>query len=142
MTEIVAASGGEPDATPPQRDALERIRVDLLLVHRTLLQIERIRYERVHGRIGNNSAFLQLVINDAWFEWLRPMAQMVLLIDERTSDKKQLLTEGEAHTLIGRGRALLWADPDGDPFQQLYHKAVQEFPEFAVLAAKVAAAHA
>ena len=142
MTERVAASGDEPGATPPQRDALERIRVDLLLVHRTLLQIERIRYERVHGRVANNSAFLQLVINDAWFEWLRPMAQMVLLIDERTSDKKQRLTEGEAHTLIGRGRALLRADADGDPFQQLYHKAVLEFPEFAVLAAKVAAAHA
>ena len=66
-------------------ERLERSRRDLLRVHRALLTIERVRYEKVHGRVANNSAFLQLVIADPWFEWLRPMALLVLLIDERTS---------------------------------------------------------
>ena len=71
-------------------------RLDLLRVHRALLAVERVRYEKVRGRIANNSAFLQLVISDPWFDWLRPMAQLVLMIDERTSDKKSILGDAEA----------------------------------------------
>ena len=67
-----------PAATPVDLQRLERVRMDLLRVHRALLEAERARYEKVRGRIANNSAFLQLVINDPWFDWLRPMAQLVL----------------------------------------------------------------
>lgn len=132
----------EPLATAAQLAALEAIRLDLLRIHRTLLAVERVRYERVHGRVANNSAFLQLVIANPWFEWLRPMAQLVLLIDERTMDKKAPLGSGEADLLIGRSRAMLRADAQGDAFQRLYAAAITEFPEIAPLAQKVEAAHA
>lgn len=120
---------------------LEGARQDLLVVHRALLAVERVRYEKARGRIANNSAFLQLVINDPWFEWLRPMAQLVLLIDERTSDKKSPLGADEAASLLGRARALLRADAEGDTFQRLYHQAIQFSPEMAVIARKVAAGY-
>ena len=132
----------EPLATPAQLAALEAIRLDLLRIHRTLLAVERVRYERVHGRIANNSAFLQLVIANPWFDWLRPMAQMVLLIDERTTDKKAPLGSGEADLLTGRSRAMLRADAEGDAFQRLYAQAVTDFPEIAGLARQVEQAHA
>lgn len=116
---------------------LDRARADLLTVHRALLHAEREQFERVHGRIANNSAFLQLVIEDAWFAWLRPMAQLVLLIDERTSDKNDVLGDAEAKGLLDRAVRLLRPDADGDDFQQRYARAVDQSPDLAFLAAKV-----
>lgn len=125
-------------ATPEQRQRLDRVRDNLLRVHRALLNVERDRYEKVKGRIPNNSAFLQLVINDPWFDWMRPMAQLVLLIDERLADKKQPLGAAEAVALFDRSRVLLQADSEGDAFQRLYYQAVQHSPDLAVLARQVA----
>ena len=127
-----------PAATPDQLRRLDGAREALLRVHRALLETERTRYERVRGRIATNSAFLQLVISDPWFDWLRPMAQLVLLIDERTSDKKSILGTTEAKALLDRARGLLRADADGDAFQRLYYQAVQSSPDLAVVARQVA----
>jgi hypothetical protein len=127
-----------PVAAPDQMRRLELARGQLLRVHRALLEVERTRYEKVRGRIANNSAFLQLVISDPWFDWLRPMAQLVLLIDERTSDKNTPLGETEARALLDRARGLLRADVEGDAFQRLYYQAVQSSPDLAVIARQVA----
>ena len=126
-----------PPASPALRERLEVARTLLLKVHRALLEAERVRYEKARGRIANNSAFLQLVINDPWFDWLRPMAQMVLLIDERASDRKSPLGEEEGQALLDRARGLLRADPEGDAFQRLYAEALQHSPSLAVLARQV-----
>jgi hypothetical protein len=129
----------QPPAGEYELTRLDRARYELLRVHRALLESERARYEKVRGRIANNSAFLQLVINDPWFDWLRPMAQFVLLIDERTGDKKSPLGGEEARALFDRARALLKADAEGDAFQRLFAESVQSSPELAVLARQVAA---
>jgi hypothetical protein len=138
------ASGGDgampvalPRATADELQRLELARTLLLKVHRALLEAERVRYEKARGRIENNSAFLQLVINDPWFDWLRPMAQMVLLIDERTSDKKAPVGSAEARSLFARARDMLKADPDGDAFQRLFADALQHSPALAVIARQV-----
>jgi len=140
-TERDATAPGAPEvppATPDQLKRLDAARSLLLHVHRALLEVERARYEKVRGRIENNSAFLQLVISDPWFDWLRPMAQLVLLIDERTSDKKSILGSSEANALLDRSRALLRADAEGDAFQRLYYQAIQSSPDLAVIARQVA----
>ncbi len=129
-----------PAAPPALLQRLEVSRSLLLKVHRALLEAERVRFEKARGRIPNNTEFLQLVINDPWFDWLRPMAQMVLLIDERMSDKKSPLGRDEAQALFDRARALLKADPEGDAFQRLYADALQHSPALAVLARQVAVA--
>ncbi|MBC8089600.1 MAG: hypothetical protein H7Z40_20240 [Phycisphaerae bacterium] len=123
------------------RKQLTVARQDLLRVHRALLHVERIRYEKVHGRIANNGLFLQLVIADPWFDWLRPMGQMVLLVDERMEDKESPLDAKEASALLSRSRELLRADPSGDAFQRLYYQALQISPELAVLHGQVATSH-
>lgn len=127
-----------PVASATDLRRLDVVRNDLLRVHRGLLEAERNRYEKHHGRIANNSAFLQLVINDPWFDWLRPMSQMVLLIDERTSDKKQPLGSAEATTLLEQSLSLLKADSEGDSFQRLFFQSIQSSPELAVLVRQVA----
>ncbi len=142
--QISGASNGPPDSADEARATasdfarLDVVRHDLLRLHRALLAAERVRYEKARGRIANNSAFLQLVIADPWFDWLRPMAQLVLLIDERVSDKKLPLGTSEARALLDRARALLRADAEGDAFQRLFFDAVQSSPELAVLARQVA----
>ena len=115
----------EAPVSAPQLQALESCRNDLLLLHRALLVAERVRYEKARGRVANNSAFLQLV----------------LMIDERTTDKKGPLGAAEAKALIDRARGLLRADVNGDAFQRLFYDAVQGFPELAVLARQVATRH-
>jgi hypothetical protein len=135
-----AQDATDAQASPELLQRLESGRQDLLKVHRALLAVERIRYEKARGRIENNSAFLQLVINDPWFDWLRPMAQLVLLIDERTSDKKAPLGENEGKSLLARTAMLLKADVNGDAFQRLFYQAVQMSPDLAVLARQVATA--
>lgn len=127
-----------PPASPTERERLEAARMALLRIHRLLLDVERARYEKARGRIPNNTTFLQLVINDPWFDWLRPMAQLVLLIDERTSDKDAPISSPEARALYDRARGLLRPDPEGDAFQRLYAQAVQQAPALAVLTRQIA----
>ncbi len=138
--QLSKADDGTP-ATESVRRQLTVAREDLLRVHRVLLQVERLRYEKVHGRIANNGVFLQLVIGDPWFDWLRPMGQMVLLIDERMEDKELPLGLSDATALLGRSRELLRADVNGDAFQRLYFQALQLSPELAVLHGEVSKTH-
>lgn len=133
-----SAAADATAASPQQRERLEQVRRDLLRVHRALLEVERKRYEKVKGRVPNNATFLQVVINDPWFDWLRPMAQLVLLIDERMGDPRKPLASDEARSLFDRSRALLRADAEGDAFQRLYYESIQNSPDLAVLARQVA----
>src|ERR1051325_8257164 len=66
----------------PTRKRVEQARYALLHVHRALLEVERIRYERQHGRIQGSGALLQIVLNDPWFYWLRPLPPLIALLDE------------------------------------------------------------
>jgi hypothetical protein len=136
-----ATTDGSAEATAAIRQALTVAREDLLRLHRALLQVERVRYEKVHGRIANNGIFLQLAISDPWFDWLRPMGQMVLLVDERMEDKDSPLGASEATALLNRSRELLRADENGDAFQRLYFQAMQLSPDLAVLHGEVAQRH-
>ncbi len=137
----IPSDDARPPESPATSDELARLdsaRADLLRVHRALLAVERVRYEHAKEPIANNSVLLQLVIADPWFEWLRPMAQLVLLIDERTSDKKAPLGSAEYRELLLQSRALLRADNDGDAFQRLLFEAARVSPALAELLGQVA----
>lgn len=138
--QLSSADDGAP-ATESVRRQLTVAREDLLRVHRALLHVERVRYEKVHGRIANNGLFLQLVIGDPWFDWLRPMGQMVLLIDERMEDEEAPLGTSESAALLARARELLRADANGDAFQRLYSQALQLSPDLAFLHGQVSKTH-
>lgn len=59
------------------RQRLENARHASLHVHRALLEAEQIRYERQHGRVRSTGAFLQLVLHGPWFDWLRPISELI-----------------------------------------------------------------
>src|SRR3954462_4756934 len=62
--------------------SLDRLRDALLALHKTLLDAQRIRYEREHGRVESRGELLDLVLQDASFEWLRVLSALIARLDE------------------------------------------------------------
>ncbi|MBI5317772.1 MAG: hypothetical protein HZB34_17565 [Nitrospirae bacterium] len=121
------------------RDAhLDHLFQALLRLHKALLDDERISYERVHGRIPSNGAFLQLVLGDAWFAWLRPLSQLTVKLDE-------LMEEGGASSrtniiaLLTSARTLLTPTEEGEGFGKQYYDALQREPDVVLAHAAVTA---
>src|SRR5437667_11248938 len=77
---------------------LHDVRVRLLHLHQTLLEIERKSFERTHGRV-NSGELLQLVINHAQFAWLRMVSALVVQIDEML-DADEPVTDADVINLI------------------------------------------
>src|SRR5689334_16356224 len=90
----------------PARALLRDLRNALLRLHKTLLDNEKYEYEQVHAPIGSPGAYFQLVLNDPWFAWLRPMSGLVVRIDEAL-DAKEPITDVEVRTLIEEVRTLI-----------------------------------
>jgi hypothetical protein len=110
------------------RRRLNDARLGLLALHKALLDYERIRYERKHGRVETSGAFLQLAIHDPHFAWLRPISELVVQIDELlVSDEPG--AEVDADTITAQARTLLLADETGGEFQRRYHQTLQDSPE-------------
>lgn len=113
---------------------LDAARADLLALHRVLLNAERVRYEKLFGRINGNGAFLQLALHDPWFTWLRPMMRLVSEVDSRLLDRGQPpVTAAEAAALLAEAQRLLRPDAEGSGFQQEFQQLLQDSPEVAVL---------
>ena len=122
---------------PGHGDAhLDHLFQALLRLHKALLDDERVSYERVHGRIPSNGAFLQLVLGDAWFAWLRPLSQVMAKLDELGEEDKS--PDGlDTPTLIASIRTLLIPSEEGEGFGKQYHDALQRAPEVVLAHAEV-----
>ncbi len=122
---------------PIKRDVLpDQLFEALLRLHKALLDDERVSYERVHGRIPSNGAFLQLALNDAWFAWLRPLSQLIARLDELSEAKDPPHREG-IPALLGSVQALLIPTEEGEGFGRQYHDALQRNPEVVLAHADV-----
>lgn len=118
--------------------SLDKTFTELLGLHKALLDDERVVYERVHGRISSNSAFLQLVLNDAWFAWLRPLSQSIAKLDELSESDDA--TSGEAiQALLESVQRLLMPMEGGEGFSRHYHEALQRNPDVGLAHARVKA---
>lgn len=96
-----------PETLPPAiTQRLHLAREALLGMHKSLLDVERGRFEAARGPIEGSYHFLQLLIGDPWFAWLRPMSELIVAIDESLSPR-QIVPPAEAELLIGRARRLL-----------------------------------
>ena len=114
---------------PRGRDmSLDNLFSALLRLHKTLLDDERISYERVHGRVPSNGAFLQLVLNDAWFAWLRPLSQLIAKLDE-LSEADDPSTSEDVSALLAFAQRLLMPTEEGEGFGRQYHNALQRSPD-------------
>ncbi len=108
----------------------------LLRLHKALLDDERVSYERVHGRIPSNGAFLQLVLGDAWFAWLRPLSQLMVKLDELAEESPDGI---DTAPLVASIRTLLTPTEEGEGFGRQYHDALQRGPDVVLAHAAVRA---
>jgi hypothetical protein len=75
---------------------LRVVRDRLLDLHKVLLDAERARYERQHGRVPSSGQWLQLVLGHEQFGWLRPFSGLIVRIDEWLASDEPTPDEGEA----------------------------------------------
>jgi hypothetical protein len=118
----------ENELTAESRERLTRVRTVMLRVHKTLLDFEREGYERAHGKISNSYEFLQLVMADAWFAWLRQLSELIVEMDELLAAKESP-NESTAVALIQQANLLLTPSEAGGEFQKKYFAAMQQSPE-------------
>ncbi|MFO0775172.1 MAG: hypothetical protein U0172_10975 [Nitrospiraceae bacterium] len=123
---------------PTPNPQLTELTKGLLRLHKALLDGERITYERVHGRIETNGAFFQLVLNDAWFAWLRPLSQTIARIDELSEDGAPE-AQAELQATLAEVKALLRPTEEGDGFGRQYYEAIQRDPDVSFAHAAVRA---
>jgi hypothetical protein len=122
-----------------KRDAsLDNVFTGLLRLHKALLDDERVAYERVHGRIPSNGAFLQLALNDAWFAWLRPLSQLIARLDE-LSESDEASSRDEIPELLASAQRLLLPAEAGEGFARQYYDALQRSPDVVLAHAGVRA---
>ena len=81
---------------------LRQVRDHLLDLHKALLDAERTRFEREHGRVASSGQWLQLVLGHEQFAWLRPFSGLIVRIDEWLASDALPPDDGDA----------LWAEAD------------------------------
>jgi hypothetical protein len=113
--------------SPATRERLSHLRTRLLTLHKSLLDDARATYELDRGRVGSPGNLLQLVIHDPWFAWLHQISELVVRIDEATTNDAAA-TESDARTLFEQVDRLLVPSETGDTFARRYYEALQRQP--------------
>jgi hypothetical protein len=107
------------------RTRLKSLRDGLLHLHKSLLELERAAYERDVAKITSTGQYLNLVLDDPAFLWLRELSAFIVMIDEALAQKTPPLAEEDAERLITQTRALLSPSEDGIGFARGYFDIMQ-----------------
>jgi len=127
-------SPGNDDSSA--REKLITLRLALLKLHKTLLNMERRDYEREHGAVKTGELF-RLVIDHAQFAWLHNISEFVVRIDETLAAKEPVTPEYTA-TAIALARKMFVPTESGDNFQKKYFDAIQRDPAVVIEHAELA----
>src|SRR5260370_30132384 len=100
----------------PAREKLLSLRLALLRLHKTLLNMERREYEREHGYVNTGDLF-RLVIDHVQFAWLHNISEFVVRIDA-TLTANEPVTPEDTSTAISLARNMFVPKESGDAFQQ------------------------
>jgi hypothetical protein len=111
---------------------LREVRRLMLRLHKALLDSERTQYEQIYGRIQSNGEFLGLVIGHEWFNWLHPISQLIVQIDEVIFSKEPITLE-QANALLEAAKKLLQPNNEGTTLEQRYFHAIQRDPNITLM---------
>lgn len=120
---------GAGRSAPAAAVPLGELRNGLLRLHKLLLERERGRYQREHGPVESQHAFLGLVLSHAQFQWLRVLSELIVNIDEAMEEDEGRERE---QALFEQARALLTHAEPGSEFQQHYAQAREADPNVLV----------
>jgi hypothetical protein len=123
--------------TTTVKQSFQRLRNELLGLHKALVDSERVTYEQTIGAIPSPNHFLQLLTRDPWFAWLQPLSQLIVVMDEAL-DEKEPLTAAGVDALFRQARLLLVVSEEGHGFSKHYYDALQRDPDVVLAHAEVA----
>lgn len=117
--------------TDETRQNLKDTSKSLLRLHKTLLDGAKVEYEAANGIITSPHHYLQLVLNDAHFAWLRKISSLIALIDEGASVRRPA-TESEAKALLNETKILLNFEEADEDFNDKFQIALLKTPDAVV----------
>jgi hypothetical protein len=110
-------------------DTLRYARNILLKLHKSLIDLERAGYEGIYGR-QNAGQFLNLLLEDDNFAWLRKFSTLIVEIDEMFDLKDGFSNEMVQVNLVKIRELVSMKEPD-EFFRAKYQHALQVDPETA-----------
>jgi hypothetical protein len=119
-----SADNGGPQN--PARRKLVALRLTLLRLHKTLLDMERRDYERANGQVNIGELF-RLVIDHEQFAWLHNLSEFVVRLDETLAGEVPV-TPDDTRSAIVLARKMFAPSESGDAFQKRYFDAIQRDP--------------
>jgi hypothetical protein len=131
-----ANESAREDNETAAREKLIALRLALLRVHKTLLDMERREYERANGKVTVGELF-RLVIDHQQFGWLHNISEFVVRLDETLAGENPVTTE-EVRTAISLARKMFAPSESGDAFQKKYFDAIQLDPAVVIDHAELA----
>jgi hypothetical protein len=118
-----------------EADTLRYARNILLSLHKSMIDFERTSYEAVHGTL-NAGQFLNLLLEDPQFSWLRKFSMLIVEIDEMFDLKDGITNEMVAVNLAKVRELVSMTDPD-EYFRARYQNAIQQDVDAAGLQAQL-----
>ena len=108
---------------------LKEARLQLLKLHKQLVDVERENYENEYGQI-TSGYFLNLLVDDKNFSWLRKFSTLIVEIDEML-DLDDGYTENMLEKQFAEMRKLLNLENADEDFKAKYQNALQNNAEIA-----------
>jgi len=112
------------------------LRHSILELHKALLDAQRIRYERDHGRIKSSGELLGLVLEHPSFAWLRQLSALIARLDEWIEMREEI-GDDDLHVVVNALRDLISADHRTGTFGKLYWEIADDVPEVLVAHVKL-----
>lgn len=105
-------------------ETLKEARNLLLKLHKTLLDHERTIYEGINGP-QTPAQFLNILIDDPDFSWLRKFSMLIVEIDEMFSQKDGF-SEDVVNLHIAKLRSLIAMEDEDETFRAKYQAGLQQ----------------
>src|SRR5688500_16596100 len=106
-----------------RKEILKDGRNSLLKLHKSQLDHERAIYERINGPV-NAGQFLNILLEDPDFAWLRKFSTLIVEIDE-LFDQKDAVTDEAVEIHITKLRDLISMKEEDESFRAKYQAALQ-----------------
>ena len=113
------------------REKLKEARNLLLKLHKSMLDLEREMYEGIQGKL-NATDFVNLLMEDEDFAWLRKFSMLIVEIDEMFALKGSMTDEMLDANITKVKQLVEMTEPD-DYFKAKYQFAIQRDPNAAGL---------
>jgi hypothetical protein len=110
------------------RASFKALSKSMLPLHRALIEATKAEYIETTGiPVEKPAHVLQLLTEDPFFAWLKPMTHLIVRIDEMTSGELEPL---EVTTILETARVMF--EPTADPFSVRYFDLIQRDIDVAV----------